>query len=483
MDTTAGAGSGDVHFEPFVHLVDVDDDQALIAWGGFWFCPFEDGHGWRILDDEQLGQVAPGRNESIGARSTPYGDAEVRVYDADDGLVASARTDEANHVWIRELEPATEYRYEVLVDGRPWVPEECMRWHRLDPERGELRPAGRTYDCRFRTFPRPGERTTLRFAALGDYGVGIQSTDSLGEHQQRLGRVLERFVDTSPGLDLVLTLGDNIYHLDGESVGGSGAEDDDWYFSYYEPYRFLISRVPVYPTVGNHDSDETEASDDRAQLADNHFTDLRFDPSVEGDRDAVRLEGGKTPGLFYRFSFGDLVEFVCVDTSEAGAFEADRFFDEPAHEPFLEETFDPDRPDRRRWLVPFSHHPAYCAGPDHENDEAQIRTLLPRYRDAGVQLVLAGHEHNFQHAVVDGIHHLVCGAGGKLSEDPPPRTARAHTRSWAAQPHVLLADVDHDRMTLLPVADLDDDGEPVPIDLTLVDGSEDELPIVVEHRR
>lgn len=469
----------DLHFEPFVHLAGLDDDQALIAWGGFWFRPFDDGHGWHIVDDEQLGEIEPGRNESIGVRSTPYGSARVEVFDDHDRLVASAETDEANHVWVRGLAPSTEHRYEITVDGEPWVPEECMRWHRIDGERGELRPAGRTYDCRFRTFPEPGARDALRFVALGDYGVGIQTADAQGEYQEHLADVLERLVD-EPGLDLVLTLGDNIYHLESESVGGSGAEDDDWYFSYYEPYRFVISRVPVYPTVGNHDGAETEVSNDRAQLADNHFTDLRFDPSVESDRSAISVEQGETPGLFYRFSFGDLVEFVCVDTSEAGAFEADRYFDDPEHIPFLDEVFDPER-DRPRWLVPFCHHPIYTAGPHHENDEAQVRSLLPRYRDAGVQVVLAGHEHNFQHAVDDGIHHLVCGAGGKLREGRPQQTRAAHTLSWAAQPHLLLVEADRESLTLLPVADLDDAGHPVPIDVEVVEGEEDPLPIVIRH--
>jgi tartrate-resistant acid phosphatase type 5 len=474
------ADHDDLHFEPFIHLAGLDDDQALIAWGGFWFRPFEDGRGWRIVDDEQLSEVDPGRTESIGVRSAPYGHARVEVFDEQDRLVATAATDEANHVWVRGLAPGTEHRYEIIVDGRPWAPEECMRWHRIDDERGELRPAGRTYDCRFRTFP-GGEHTAgMRFAALGDYGVGIQTGSALGDHQLHLARVLEQLLD-DPGLDLVVTLGDNIYHQESESVGGSGAEDDDWYFSFYEPYRFVINRVPVYPTVGNHDAAETEVSDDRAQLADNHFTDLRFDASVEEDRASVSVEQNKAPGLFYRFSFGDLVEFVCIDTSEAGAFEAERFFDEPEHVPFLREVFDPDR-DRPRWLVPFSHHPAYTAGPHHHNDEAQLRSLVPRYRDAGVQVVLAGHEHNFQHALADGIHHLVCGAGGKLREGEPRQTAEAHTRSWAAQPHLLLVDVERDAMTLLPVARLSDGGRPLPIDIEVVAGQEDSLPIVVAHR-
>ena len=470
----------DVHFEPFLHLADVDDDQALIAWGGFWFRPFPDGRGWQTVDDEQLAELEPGRTESIGASSEPYGHARVEIFDEHDRVVASAETAEANHVWVRGLAAGTEYRYHVTVDGTPWAPVECNRWHRIDAERGELRPAGRTYDCRFRTFPDRGTPGPLRFAALGDYGVGIQTADVQGEYQLHVAQMLERLVEDGR-VDLVVTLGDNIYHLDSESVGGSGAEDDDWYFSYYEPYRFVINRVPVYPTVGNHDGAETEASDDRAQLADNHFTDLRFLESVEADRSAVTVEGGETPGLFYRFSFGDLAELVCIDTSEAREFEADRFFDDPEHLPFLEETFDPDRA-RPRWLIPFAHHPAYTAGPHHDNDEAQIRSLVPRYRDAGVQVVLAGHEHNFQHAVADDVHHLVCGAGGKLHEGRPERTAEARTRSWAATPHLLLVEVERDSMSLLPVGDLDDDGRPVPIQIQVVEGQSDELPIVVPHR-
>ena len=469
----------DAHFEPFLHLADVDDDQVLIAWGGFWFREQDDG-SWRIVDDERLGSIEEGRTESIGARSRPYGHAVVEVFDEDGNRAGRVETSTENHAWITGLAAATQYRYEVTVDGKPWPPPECMSWHRIDAERGELRPAGRTYDCRFRTFPEPGEAEALRFVALGDYGVGIQTGIEEGEHQVHVARILERLVESDRGIDLVVTLGDNIYHEEDESIGGSGGEDDDWYFSYYEPYRFVINRVPVYPTVGNHDGAETEDSDDRDQMADNHFTDLRFSSEVEADRDAVVLEGDRLPGLFYRFSYGRLVEFVCIDTSEATEYEADRYFDDPQHQPFLDDALDPHRDDRSRWLIPFAHHPPYTAGPHHEIDDAQIRSLLPRYRDAGVRLVLAGHEHNFQHSVDGDMHLLVCGAGGKLHHGRPECFEEARTVSWASQPHLLLVDVDEHRLTMLPVGDLDDDGSPVPIDAETPDGSPAELPIRVD---
>lgn len=466
------------HFEPFVHLAGLTDDQALIAWGGFWFRSPDDGRAWSIVDDEELDSIDPGRVDSIGRRSQPYGHAVVDVYGPDGAKVASESTDEANHVWIRGLEPATEYRYEITVDGRAWVPDECRQWRSIDADRGELCPAGRTYDCRFRTFPEPGSATDLRAVALGDYGVGIQTGLAGGDHQQHVAGLLQRLCDDSRGIDLVITLGDNIYHVEGASAGGTGANDDDWYFSFYEPYRFVINRVPVYPSVGNHDAAETEASDDRMQLADNHFTDLRFIGEVEADRSSVEIEGDRTAGLFYRFSFGRLVEFVCIDTSEAGAFRAERFFDEPQHQPFLDEAFDPERSDRGRWLVPFGHHPPYCAGPSHQNDDDQIVSMVPRYQRAGVRVVLAGHEHNFQHSLAGGIHYLVCGAGGKVRTDAPTSIGAAHTHSWAATPHLLLIEADHEQLSLLPVADIDGDGRPVPLELHHV-GDPDPLPIVI----
>jgi tartrate-resistant acid phosphatase type 5 len=470
---------GEVHFEPFVQLAGLDDDQVLIAWGGFWFCPFQDGRGWRTVDDEELPEIDPGRTETIGARSEPYGEARVQVFTGDGRLAGEARTKEANHVWITGLDAATDYRYEVTVDGRPWVPETCLRWHAIDDERGELRPAGRTYDCRFRTFPAPGAATTARFVAFGDYGIGIQASDGAGRHQRHVAAVLEHLVEQDPGIDFVVTLGDNIYHAEDTSVGGSGREDDDWYFSYYEPYRFVISRVPVYPSVGNHDASDTEHSDDRGQLADNHFTDLRFHSSVEEDRESVETEGEGSAGLFYRLSFGRLVELLCIDTSEAAGFDAERYFDDPEHQAFLDRAFDRSRTDRSHWLIPFGHHPPYCAGPKHLNDEAQIRSLVPRYRDGGVHLVLAGHEHNFQHAVNDGIHYLVSGAAGKLRPGEPEGIDAAGLRSWAAEPHLLLIEADSDRLSILPVARLDSSGRPVPVEARAVGSGTADLPIII----
>ena len=437
----------EVHFEPFLHLAGLAHDEALIAWGGFYFRRGDSPYGeWRIVDDEELVAVAPvPRSETIGARSEPYGHAVVEVEHRGE-VVARAGTDEHNHVRVTGLEPDTEYSYRVLVDGRPWAAGERRDW---DREQRSLVPAGRSYDNRFRTFPAADSDAPIAFAVLGDFGVGIVDRGAAGERQLRLAHALERALGPR-AIRLVLTTGDNVY-LGHEDSAGTGNEDDEWYASFYQPYRYIINRVPVFPTVGNHDAGDSERSDDRAQLEDNFFLDHRFRPHVEAGRASLE------PGLFYRLPVGANLELICLDTSLASDMDVEHYFDDPAHREWVRDAL---RQPAGRWRIPFSHHPPFCAGPEHGNTAPMVDRLVPLFREGGVRLVLSGHEHNFQHAVVDGIHYVVSGAAGKLRSEPPTGFEAARTRAWAAEGHFLLVTLDAERILVEPVRDVGERGEP-----------------------
>ncbi len=438
----------EVHREPFLHLVDVAHDRALIAWGAFFFTR-DDSDRWRILDDQELGRV--GRRTSIGSSAEPYGAATVLLLDETGQVVAEESTAERTWAWVGGLTPDTNYRYRVLVDGAEWAAGE--RWDWAPSARGgyDLAAAGRSYDARFRTWPDPDAATDpFRFVALGDYGVGIRSDSESSRRQRRVAEVLDRLV-TDGHVRFVVSLGDNIYkgeqgHVDDES----GGEDDDWYSSFFQPYRYAIARVPVFPAIGNHDTTDTEGSDDREQMEDNFHLRERFHD--ESDRAST------DPGLFYRLRYGRDVELVCLDTSLDSADEGvHRFFQATEHRDWLRATF---AADGARWLIPFSHHPAYCAGPHHGNDTEMQETLLPLFDTAGVRLVLAGHEHNFQINEVEGRTYVISGAGAKVREEAPEGFADAGTTAWAAQAHLLAVEVDGSEVRLTPVSGLLDDGSP-----------------------
>jgi hypothetical protein len=469
----------DSHFEPFVHLAGLTHDDALIAWGGFFFHdPDEDGSGWGIVTDPDIDDVVPGdRNASIGTDSRSYGQAEVEVVEEVSGKVAArVAASDANHVWVSGLEPDTAYRYHVTVDGAPWADGPRRDWLPGSSDGVDLVESGRGYDHRFRTFPDPSEPAPLRFAVLGDYGVGILASGGHGDQQRRLAEALDRAV-SQLGVRLVVTTGDNVYIGEDDTVAGTGNHDSDWYFSFYEPYRYVINRVPFYPGVGNHDTSDSEISDNRDQLANNFFTDLRFADEVEAGRASL------DPGLYYRFGYGANVEFLCVDTTQATPLEQEFFFDHPHHRAFLEEALPPAeaKGERVPWRIPFSHHPPYCAGPKHHNMDALIERLVPLLERSGAQAMFSGHEHNFQHGQTGGVDYIVSGAAGKLGPEPPDAFDQAHTRSWAAEHHFLIVDVDADRMVIHPVTDVGEDGTLHYASPTTPGGDGVQMPIVVDR--
>ena len=315
-------------------------------------------------------------------------------------------------------------------------------------ERGgcDLAPGGRSYDLQFETFPAPDTSAPATFAVLGDYGVGIATDSESSRRQRRIAEVVERMI-TSAGARFVITTGDNVYEGERGRVGGSsGAVDGDWWSSFYAPYRYVISRVPVYPAVGNHDTSDSEQSDDREQMYDNFHTATRFP-------DDERASVG--PGLHYRVGWGADVELVAVDSSEASGLDAHRYFQDPRHAEWLRATFRRAGP---RWRIPFSHHPAYCAGPHHGNDEEILETLEPLYVAGGVRVVLAGHEHNFQLSESQGVTHVLTGAGGNLREELPSEFERACTTGWAVQAHAVLVEIAGDELRMTPVSGLRPDG-------------------------
>ena len=436
------------HAEPYLQLAGLSHKSALISWGAFYF-KTRSTREWKPVDDSDLRYVHPPRRESIGARSAPYGPARVNVYDPDGALAASSFVETCNACWVTGLAPDTRYRYEVIVKDEIWA--EGERWDWTPGERQGLVQRGGRYVNEFRTHPDPTAEPSgaFTFIVLGDYGTGIRKLTPK-RRQRAVALAMDRAF-AEHDVRLIITAGDNIYagtRILGLPVGAQGDEDDDWFFTFYQPYRYLLNRIPVYPCIGNHDAGETEDHDDREQLLDNLYLRER----IAADEGSGRAS--MDPGLFYRFRYGRDVEFICIDTSKESFWRRGRLFEYPKHRQWLEQTF--AGTGGVRWRLPFCHHPPFSAGPRHGNTDG-MEELLPLFARGGVRAVFSGHEHNFQHSHHAGIDYFVSGAGSKVRTGIPGGAIAAHTVTWADQAHFLLVTIDGGTMTVRAIGELEDD--------------------------
>lgn len=189
---------------------------------------------------------------------------------------------------------------------------------------------------------------------------------------------------------------------------------------FFPPYRDTLRRVPLFPTPGNHDLASRSV-----------YRDL-FAPVAEG-------HGGD--GFRYDFRWGPAA-FVSLSSPDAAA-----------GAPGLAD--DLIAGGARPWRIVFLHEPLFTAG--RKRVEAGLRARLgPVVEAAGVNLVLAGHQHFYERsdpscAFVPSarVHHVTSGGGSATQLDP----VRAHPnfpRALAA-PHFLRVRVRPDRITVRAV--------------------------------
>jgi 2',3'-cyclic-nucleotide 2'-phosphodiesterase (5'-nucleotidase family) len=64
------------------------------------------------------------------------------------------------------------------------------------------------------------------------------------------------------------------------------------------------------------------------------------------------------------------------------------------------------------WLIVLFHVPPYDALPEDTMGDAVRINLVPLFERYGVDLVLSGHNHNYQRSIVNGLTYIVTGGAG-----------------------------------------------------------------------
>ncbi len=261
---------------------------------------------------------------------------------------------------VSGLEPGRRYPYRILEGRRVLVEDVAFQTNR---------PLGEPFD----------------FFVFGDSGRGSRVQYDLAA----------RMTARQPPADFLVHTGDVVYP-DGDR--------DDYNAKFFAPYRGLLSRIAIYPSVGNHDlSDGDDAAPYRAV----------FSLPKNGPADLL-------PDRNYWFDYG-MARFAIIDSNLPEPVLRDKVA------PWLREVLADPAP---RWKFVVCHHPAYTAGKYHDSDDVALmrRVLAPVYEKSGVDIVFNGHDHNYQrtHPIRDGVVvepgegviHVITGAGGAGLYDP-----------------------------------------------------------------
>ncbi len=251
-----------------------------------------------------------------------------------------------HEVRIKGLRPQTRYYY--AVDGS------CQ---------------GRE-DEYFVTAPVAGSRTPIRLWVISDFG----QTNSR-QNPRRLETVAEW-----------KTFNNNDYHADVVLSLGDQTEDDAVYqlqHNYFALLENVLRTSPLYTTIGNHDYHDSLR---------NYLKTFTLPANAEA--------GGVASGTEQYYSFNYANIHVVVLCSEIEDETGIRLQNEWLRRDLEENSQD--------WLIACMHQPFHSAGyhPSDEVESAQRRRSdwLKALEDHGVDLVLQGHNHDYERSyLVDNV--------------------------------------------------------------------------------
>jgi 3',5'-cyclic AMP phosphodiesterase CpdA len=246
----------------------------------------------------------------------------------------------------------------------------------------------------FRTATLPGT-SRVHFTAMGDFGTG-------GSAQVE---VLARLGQAGRAGELLLALGDNAYS------SGTEQELQDRLF---KPMAALLRQVPLFPSLGNHEYLTNQGQ----PYLDNFY--------LPANNPAVTER-------YYSFNWGP-VHFVALDSNCAiGLATSDRCTLAAQKSWLAQDLAATQQP----WKVVFFHHPPWSSGA-HGSQLAMRREFAPLFEQYGVDLVLTGHDHNYERSKpmkgdgvaatgTRGVTYVVVGSGGATL-----RTFPIAQPSWTA---------------------------------------------------
>lgn len=270
------------------------------------------------------------------------------------GLTAgdpTART-KLHEVTLTGLTPGAKYTYRVVSGG--------------------LRVTDRQT---FGAAPAPSQGD-FRFLAFGDSGTG-------SAEQMKVAALL-----SAEQADLAIHTGDIIYPF-----GALGNPIGEYNDKFFKPYEGFLSRMPIYPVIGNHDL---------IALLGGPYKDSFYLPD---NGNSLAKE------LYFSFEWGD-AKFIALETT--GLF----LVPLGDHMRWLQQEI---QTNTRKWLIVYMHVPLFSCG-NHGDNAILQQVVGPLFENGKVDLVITGHDHNYertkpikkfnQDPAYPGLVHILTGGGG-----------------------------------------------------------------------
>jgi predicted phosphodiesterase len=183
----------------------------------------------------------------------------------------------------------------------------------------------------------------------------------------------------------------------------AGLDKNDWLDNFFPNGHQLMSRVPLYPVLGNHEQDSP------------YYYQYIVAPK---------------PEYYYTFNYGN-AQFFMIDTNRDVAEGSEQY-------EWLEWEL---AKSTATWKIAIHHHPPYSSDSDDHGDAfkslstlgTKARNLVPLYEQYGLDFCLFGHTHLYERSwpikenrinMKEGVVYINSGgAGGGLENFTP-------TRNW-----------------------------------------------------
>ena len=264
--------------------------------------------------------------------------------------VSNATLSIDHEIKLTGLQPDTRYFYAVGTDTNILVGDESYS---------------------FASSPVPGPARPTRIWAIGDFGTGFP--------QQ--AQVRDAYADFTAErrTDVWLMLGDNAYYR---------GLDHEYQAYVFNIYPTLLRQTVVWPTVGNHETSQSEA------LTDEWDYYRIFTMPRNGEA------GGVPSGTehYYSYDYAN-IHFICLDSMTG-------IYRQPGSA--MLQWLETDLANTTRdWIIAYWHHPAYTKGSHNSDLELSLiqmrQNVVPILEAHGVDMILSGHSHSYERSfLIDG---------------------------------------------------------------------------------